>query len=193
VVDGGTFTYYGDPAMRGYAQSTAAHSTVRVDGRDQAVPIGPFIWRRPPRAYLGAVQLDGPAQEATGHHDAYRPVRHERRVRMVGPEITVIDRLSGDPGTHDWELRWQLAPGRVAREGDGWRWSGARAGLVVTVEGVAGVQVVEGRDDPPGGWVSTRLEHWEAAPCLVAAGRGALPVEVTTRLVPAAPLPEAGP
>ena len=42
VVDAGTFTYYGDPRMRAYAQSTAAHSTVRVDGREQAEPIGPL-------------------------------------------------------------------------------------------------------------------------------------------------------
>jgi hypothetical protein len=186
VVDGGTFTYYGDARMRRYAQSTAAHPTVRVDGRDQAVPIGPFIWRDPPRAHLGATETGGHVQTASGHHDAYAPVRHERRVRMEGAELTVIDRLGGDPGVHGWELRWQLGPGTVTREGGAWRWSGARAELLVTVEGVADVTIVEGREDPPGGWVSTRLEHWEPAPCLVAAGRGALPVEITTRLVPPA-------
>jgi hypothetical protein len=188
VVDAGTFTYYGDPEMRAYAQSTAAHSTVRVDGREQAEPLGPFIWRRPPRAYLGPAQLDGEAIEASGYHDAYAPVRHERRVRMRGGELEVVDRLSGDAGTHEAELRWQLAPGRVAEEEGGWRWSGARAGLLVAVEGLGPARVLKGRERPPAGFVSTRLEHWEPAPMIVAAARLTLPAEVVTRLSPRGPV-----
>ena len=57
VVDPGTFTYYGDPRWRDHGRSTAAHSTLRVDGREQAEPFGPFIWRKPPRAHLDRVDL----------------------------------------------------------------------------------------------------------------------------------------
>ena len=188
VVDAGTFTYYGDPRMRAYAQSTAAHSTVRVDGREQAEPIGSFIWRRPPRGFLGRVELDGEVLEVSGHHDAYAPVRHERRVRMQGAEVEVTDRLSGDERDHEIELRWQLAPGRIDAEGDGWRWSGARAGLLVTIDGLGPAAVIEGWDDPPAGFVSTRLEHWEPAPMLVAARSVRLPHEVVTRLSPREPM-----
>jgi hypothetical protein len=187
VVDAGTFTYYGEARWREYARSTASHSTLRVDGREQAEPIGPFIWRRPPRAHLDLARLEGDVLAAEGHHDAYAPVRHERRVELRGPEVTVTDRLSGPDGAHDVELRWQLAPGAVAESTGAWRWRGERAGLEVRVEGLGPVRAVEGRDSPPAGFVSHRLEHWEPAPMLIAAGRVELPALVTTRLSPGEP------
>ena len=107
---------------------------------------------------------------------------------MDGAEVEETDRLSGDERDHEIELRWQLAPGRIAAEGDGWRWSGARAGLLVTIDGLGPADVLEGRVDPPAGFVSTRLEHWEPAPMLVAARSVRLPYEVVTRLSPLEPV-----
>lgn len=186
VVDAGTFTYYGDARWRDHGRSTAAHSTVRVDGRDQATPLGPFMWRNPPRAVLGAVRLGGDLQSAEGHHDAYAPVRHARRMELGGGRVTVIDHLSGPPGEHHLELRWQLAPGEVRAAGGDWVWGGGRAGLRVSVSGLGPVRAITGCDSRPDGFVSLALEHREPAATLLAEGRVALPATVVTTLTPIA-------
>ena len=58
----------------------------------------------------------------------------------------------------------------------------------MTIDGLGPAAVVEGWDDPPAGFVSTRLEHWEPAPMLVAARSVRLPHEVVTRLSPREPM-----
>ena len=184
IVDPGTFTYYGDPRWREHGQSTAAHSTLRVGGRDQAEPFGSFIWRMPPRAHLDGVHLDDEALVAEGHHDAYAPVRHTRRVELRADGVTVIDRVTGPATAHDLDLRWQLAPGAIRADGDGWLWSGERAGLRVSVEGLGTPRVITGCESHPSGFVSLSLEHRTPAPTLLAEGRLTLPAVITSRLIP---------
>lgn len=184
VVDPGTFTYYGDQRWRDHGRSTAAHSTLRVDGREQAEPFGPFIWRRPARAHLDRVDLGDDVLVAEAHHDAYSPVRHTRRVELGASGVTVTDTVSGPPATHGIDLRWQLAPGAIRPDGDGWLWSGERAGLRVSVEGLGTARVITGCESRPSGFVSLALEHRVEAPTILAEGRLALPATVTSRLAP---------
>ena len=43
-VDPGTYDYFSYSAWRAYFRSTSAHNTLAVDGRDQSVMLGPFLW-----------------------------------------------------------------------------------------------------------------------------------------------------
>ncbi|MCL4722565.1 MAG: heparinase II/III family protein, partial [Gammaproteobacteria bacterium] len=45
LIDPGTYMYGGDPALRRYFRSAAGHNTVAANGLDQAIQVGPFIWR----------------------------------------------------------------------------------------------------------------------------------------------------
>ncbi len=182
LVDPGTFTYFGDVAWRDYGRSTAAHSTVRVDGREQAEPAGRFMWRRTVDAHLDHVDLASGDGAAEGHHDAYAPVSHRRRMALDGDVLTVTDMLAGDDAAHDLELRWHLAPGRVEREGAGWRWTGDGVSVLITVEGADDPEVVSGRVDPITGFVSWGLERREPAPTLIARHAGPLPARLVTTI-----------
>lgn len=188
VVDPGAFTYFGERRWRDWARSTGAHSTLRVDGREQAEPSGAFMWRNPPRAHLDAVREAAGVQVAEAHHTAYDPVRHDRRVELAADgTVTVTDTLSGPPGPRRAEIRWHLGPGAVHQAGAAWLWDGAVGGLGVEVSGLGPVRAVEGCASRPLGFVSYRLEHREPAPALVAEGEVALPARIVSRLVPRAP------
>ncbi len=53
LVDAGTYTYV-EPQWRDWFRATAAHNTVRIDGRDQAVAAGPCF-----QGFYGADVVDG--------------------------------------------------------------------------------------------------------------------------------------
>lgn len=116
VVDSGTFDYSTGP-FRHYLRSTAAHSTVRIDGAEQSEIWGAFrVARRarPRRARLGA--LAGGRLGFVGEHDGYarlpgRPI-HRRHIDVtVAGRWEVRDRIEGEGGAlHRVESFVQLHP-----------------------------------------------------------------------------------
>lgn len=50
LADPGTFCYHGQPEWRQYFRSTLGHNTLQVDGADQSVSGGPFLWTRHARS-----------------------------------------------------------------------------------------------------------------------------------------------
>ena len=114
IADPGTFCYTAEPAWRDFFRGTAAHSTVRVDGLDQAVPRGPFSWQARPSARLLRWVTTESLDVADAEHDAYArladPVTHRRRVLWIKPRYWIIIDDLGGAATHDVELRFQFAP-----------------------------------------------------------------------------------
>jgi hypothetical protein len=105
IVDAGTYTYEPGPE-RDWFRGTAAHSTVKVDGRDQFRLWGAFRSGPLPEVTLheaGAGGLEASVRLGRG-------VRHVRRIEWSRGEIVVRDRLEGE-GTHELESRVHWAPG----------------------------------------------------------------------------------
>ena len=192
VVDPGTYIYTRQPEWRTHFRSSAAHSTMRVDGADQGEPDGPFRWRARPQAHLKGWTSSKTEDFACAEHDAYArleaPVTHRRTVVFAKPtHFILVDDLLGE-GEHAWELRYQLAPMPVAIEADGW--VRARGGeghgllLRVVAPAVFSTRVVEGSRASGGGWVSPSYGKRVAAPLVVFAGTTPLPLRVVTVLYP---------
>ena len=84
LIDPGTYTYVGDPTWRDYFRGSAAHNTLRVNGRDQADPDGPFRWRNKPVVKI----LDwrtGPELDIAEAVCTYANIRHCRKLTFDKP------------------------------------------------------------------------------------------------------------
>lgn len=163
LIDPGTYAYHTKPVWREYFRGTGAHNTVRVDGLDQSVQAGNFMWLR----HADARCLEHrPAEDGgtfAGEHDGYRrlrdPVTHQRKVRMQANVIEVTDRLLCE-GAHEVERCWHFSEHcHVTLERD---LVVAESGPVrVTLRAAEPVREVcrlRGSENPAGGWVSRHFD-----------------------------------
>ncbi|MFI0264075.1 alginate lyase family protein [Streptomyces sp. NPDC017056] len=98
LADPGTYCYHGQPEWRQYFRSTLGHNTLQLDGADQSVSGGPFLWTRHARSrVLAADASGGEVARWCAEHDGYRPSVHRRRVELVAAsrELRVVDEVRG--------------------------------------------------------------------------------------------------
>ena len=193
IMDPGTYCYTADPGWRDHFRSTAAHSTVTVDGMDQAIPAGPFAWHSHPRAHLRQWLSTEVFDFADSKHDAYGrrlpdPVTHRRRVAFIKPRFWIIvDDLDG-AAEHRVDLRFQFAPMEVTLEADLWARARGPRGHGLLVRAMATValkgEILEGCLDPPRGWISPHYGQRRPAPLLVYSAVTMLPCRIVTLLWP---------
>ena len=166
LCDPGTYCYNAEPAFRRYFRSTAAHNTLVVDGQDQSLYGGSFLWLRDVNSKLLTLEDDGESCTVHACHDGYTalrdPVTHHRRVTLCRrlDRLVVVDWLdAGQP--HDVSLNWHAPSGAVlAPAGDG-RWAlthaGRRVTLTIKAAGACSTAVVRGQAFPVRGWQSTQF------------------------------------
>jgi uncharacterized heparinase superfamily protein len=108
--DSGSATYVAGE-RREFDRGTAAHSTVVVDERSQAEPLGPHLWGRRFRTRLEAASLEHQIDYVRASHDGFSDATHTRAVTFVKPALlVVVDRIRGarDAGV---EAVWTAEPG----------------------------------------------------------------------------------
>jgi uncharacterized heparinase superfamily protein len=178
--DSGTYVYTADPTARQALRSTAAHNTVRIDGREIARLGGDhWLWRIEDDAHptVLAWQSNAARDVLEAQHDGYAPLIHRRRIAFDKQRCAwrIDDTVDGS-GEHLVELC--LHPGvRVAEVVDGCvRLRAPRADLWVL--GPAGLPLQQ-----QSGWLSRAYGHREPATVLVYAQRAKVPVTYTTGLV----------
>ena len=192
LVDPGTYCYTANPEWRDFFRSTAAHSTLTVDGAGQAVPAGPFAWKAQPQARLRRWLSTGAFDLADAEHIAYcslpDPVVHRRRVFFAKPRYwLVVDDLEGT-AEHRVELRFQFAPLTVRMDPSGWSRAIGRQGHGLLIRAFATVplqaELREGEAAPIQGWYSPDYGQRRPAPVLVYSTDPQLPCRIVTLLVP---------
>jgi hypothetical protein len=109
LIDAGTYTYVGDPVERERFRGSAAHNTLRIDGRDQAVPAGPFGWKNQPRVKIHNWSSSD-AEDTLDAECNYAGFTHRRRFRLVRADgvLFVSDEVTGPAGEHEVEQFWHL-------------------------------------------------------------------------------------
>jgi hypothetical protein len=191
LIDAGTYCYTADRQWRDFFRSTSAHSAVRIDGVDQALPTGHFQWRGRPHASLRAWHSDELLDLLDADHEAYveltDPVRCRRRVAFVKPHYWVlIDDLHGG-ATHQVEVAFQCAPNVLAAvRPSGWTRLGVKGGAALWIRsihpGLVEPRLEHGLEEPPRGWASAGYGQREPATRVVYASSQALPCRIVTVL-----------
>lgn len=191
LIDPGTYSYHTEGRWRDYFRGTSAHNTARVDGLDQSVSGGPFMWLAHAGARCLAWHSDAASDRLLAEHDGYQrlpdPLTHRREVVFDKAlrQITVTDSFACR-GSHQIELFWH-APEHAAFHlaGESASLCLPTAPLALTfavLEGEAAWRVAQGESDPPLGWISRRFDHKTPCPVLVRHGRITGPTRWVTRL-----------
>ena len=211
IVDPGTYCYTPEHEWRTFFRSSAAHSTLIVDGRNQAEPDGPFSWRARPCVRLREWRSNRRWDFVDAEHDAYAGlpdrVIHRRRVIFVKPEYwVVIDDLScqlpaassqrhsspaagnSKPEAHQIELAFQFAPIRLTHASGSWIRAETLGGNSLWIASFArggnAVTIKRGELGPIRGWVSADYGQRQPAPIAIFSASAALPWRAITVLIP---------
>ncbi|MDE2585447.1 MAG: alginate lyase family protein [Betaproteobacteria bacterium] len=169
LIDPGTYAYHTQGAWRDYFRGTAAHNTLRVDGLDQSVSGGNFMWLRHARGRCLEFRQTPHQDYFAGWHDGYLrladPVAHTRRISLDKfTHRIVIEDVLDMAGEHEVELFFHTAEAcSVTVEPGGYALS--RDGQTIHLslpEAPAGSQAeiacLRGSHSPIAGWVSRRFD-----------------------------------
>jgi uncharacterized heparinase superfamily protein len=120
ISDTGVYHYKESPE-RTYSRSTAAHSTIEIDGQEQSEVWKSFrVGRRAKIRHMSKTEQDG-LIILRAIHDGYarlsKDLLHERAVVVGTDWILVADWLHGS-GRHTWSSRVHLHPGVEAAKSD---------------------------------------------------------------------------
>lgn len=161
LIDPGTYAYHTQAVWRDHFRATNAHNTLGVDGLDQSVIGGNFLWLDKAQARL----ISHGADHFEGEHDGYKrlpdPVTHRRRIELdaASKTIRVIDTLEAAK-PHDITLNWQFAETVAVELLDGvavGQAGGHRLEISCSASGFAPA-LLTGVESPPAGWISRRFD-----------------------------------
>lgn len=165
LVDPGTYAYHTERVWRAYFRGTRAHNTVCVDGQDQSVQGGNFLWVKHATAKCTLWEEGEGIDRFAGEHDGYRrladPVTHRRELMFAKGEkrLEIADTIECS-APHIVERRWHFAEDvQVRVEQDGTIHAAKEGyGLRLRPADKVGARVCLGETDPPAGWVSRRFD-----------------------------------
>jgi hypothetical protein len=190
VSDPGVGSYFRDPAWRTAFRGTGFHATVEVDGLDQSLSGGPFLWARHARTTVHQVDLG--AGFAFAEHDGYAaladPVRHLRAVALL-PDgaLLVYDRITA-AGVHRVRQCWPLHPtldaSAAGEQTVRITSAGTPRALVLVAGTPAALTIARGQTEPFRGWWSPGLESVLPAPHVALEVERAGAIDIVTLFAP---------
>lgn len=191
LIDPGTYAYHTQKVWRDYFRGTAAHNTLRVDGVDQSVMGGNFLWTRHAAARCMEWAPGAEVDRWVGEHDGYRrladPVTHRRQIELNkgARHVAVADHLDCK-GRHRVEMSWHFAEDCEVTQEDGIvlaRKEGVMLRMCLPAD--LTVHLAVGESEPPMGWVSRSFDTKTPATSVVARGdvvgtwRGMTSIEIS--------------
>ena len=175
LIDPGTYAYHTQKKWRNYFRGTSAHNTVCIDGQDQSVIGGNFMWLR--KAEISEVEWTVSQDEdvLSASHNGYMrfsdPVCHTRKIRYdkSARKIFVVDSIKCE-SNHDIELFWHFSEQcQIEKQSKGLVIRNGSDVIVLKImDSLDGdLKIAFGETNPPRGWVSRRFGMKEAISTVV--------------------------
>ncbi len=114
LIDSGTYDYYSFPQWRSHFRKTKAHNTLEIDGLDQSVMSGPFMWEQHAQAYCLLWEPTDSGGKVAGQHNGYlrlnSPALHQRSLELNSQkkQLQIIDQIHTQ-GQHDIAVYFHLS------------------------------------------------------------------------------------
>lgn len=166
LIDPGTYAYHTEPQWRRYFRSTRAHNTVGIDGEDQSVQTGNFMWSQHARARCIEFEAVGDTQHFVGEQYGYErladPVVHRREIMLdIRRQLIEVTDLIRCAGAHDVRRSWHFAEDcQVERIGNALKIiTGTTQVMMDPLEEPDEIHLHRGGTAEQGGWVSRRFGH----------------------------------
>ncbi|MES2149184.1 MAG: alginate lyase family protein [Pseudomonadota bacterium] len=185
LVDPGTGSYWQERKWRDYFRGTSAHNTVRVDGLDQSVSGGRFLWLRKAQVTVERMPRSPMQFDFRGSHDGYLrladPALHIRTVRFDAHSavLSVLDQVRARKA-HRLEQFWHFAPGlNLSLTASAVHVRGNAFGIDIDILGAGfSLELLRGCENPPLGWYSPSYELKQACDVLkITTLSGSAPIE----------------
>jgi len=179
LTDPGTYAYHTNRRWRDYFRSTRAHNTITVNGRDQSVMGGAFLWTEKANARTVDSHCNSSTLFVKGVHDGYvrlkPPVEHIRSITWDKTKqiFVIVDKLES-PSPVDITLHFHLVPAGEAESGNGNVVIIKRRGIYVVLRlpHEMDVSLHKGEEDPRIlGWYSRHLGIKAPTWTIAAAGK----------------------
>ncbi|PLW66636.1 heparinase [Pseudohalioglobus lutimaris] len=177
LIDPGTYSYHTQKLWRDYFRGTSAHNTIRVDGLDQSIPRGNFLWSKHAETECLEFRESETEQVWTAQHNGYTrlpdPVTHRRTIKFdkTNSSFIIIDSLFCKK-SHDVEIYWHCNEEcTVALENSVAMITASN--VLVKIFGPSSdwqVEIVKGSSAPPLGWVSREFDSKKPSPTIVCKG-----------------------
>jgi uncharacterized heparinase superfamily protein len=191
LIDPGTFTYYTREEWREYFRSTAAHNTIRVDGLDQSVPGGRFLWRRVAGCCSEHAENNQEFVNVRAFHDGYRrlpdPVIHRRELRLdKRTRSLLVTDLLECKASHDVEVFFHFSEHCQVRQmaPDSFLAVNNNRRLNIRTDRGLQAQLWRGSEAPISGWVSRKFGVKEPSFTLVGKTRITGSTQLVSEIVP---------
>lgn len=195
LIDPGTFTYTGPPAWRRYFRSTAAHNTVTVNGRDQAVQETAFQWSEPLPCRLINADVAQGVVRMLGYVGSNEPgrYRHMRGVAYRPDEWIFVWDLIDGASMLQLEQHWHCGvEARPTQLSSILELRGKQGTVLLRTRGGGGglPEIVSGEEGPPLGWRSAAYGRKEPCAVIRRASRTRPPASFDTIITLSGPGPD---
>lgn len=165
LIDPGTYAYHTQKKWRDYFRGTSAHNTLRVDGVDQSVSGGNFMWIKHAPAQCVLWETRAEQQTFVGRHFGYSrlkdPVVHTRAIHFDGVGVFEFVDTLACMASHSIERYWHFSEycdvsvvaNGVIR---------ARIGneqIIIEPHGQVESHLFKGDEREPLGWISRRYDN----------------------------------
>ena len=175
LIDPGTYDYFSFPTWRNYFRSTRAHNTVEIDGQDQSIMQGPFLWGKKAIARCLAWEPSPTGGKLIAEHDGYTrlidPATHRRTVTLDGEKgiLGITDEILSTT-SHAIRIFFHFAPDCILEEIEQNKYviSVSNQKIRLCLAPALSAKLLHGREAPVAGWFSPGYHTRIPSPTLIA-------------------------